>query len=199
MKKNYSSGSRTSFWRKIAARNWRRRAQKLFIYPLIFDFDRFCLYFRSIGRRNVCCSCFNFGYTLGVFRRCNFVFVSQRRYYFGSGHPHLLPHSLSFMMGALEYYISSHLCYGDGKVHHESAERVLGIRLYHLFFYTACFCERRDETERHKERELLFVCHVYSISILHIVEHELMQGKISLDTLLDVLTMHDLCNFECRL
>jgi hypothetical protein len=134
MKKNYSSGSRTSFWRKIAARNWRRRAQKLFIYPLIFDFDRFCLYFRSIGRRNVCCSCFNFGYTLGVFRRCNFVFVSQRRYYFGSGHPHLLPHSLSFMMGALEYYISSHLCYGDGKVHHESAERVLGIRLYHLFF-----------------------------------------------------------------
>jgi hypothetical protein len=134
------------------------------------------------------------------FQALQFVFVSQHRYYFGSGHPHLLPHSLSFMMGALEYYISSHLCYGDGKVHHESAERVLGIRLYHFFFfYTACFCERRDETERHKERELLFVCHVYSISILHIVEHELMQGKISLDTLLDVLTMHDLCNFECRL
>jgi hypothetical protein len=64
-----------------------------------------------------------------------------------------------------------------------------------FFFYTACFCERRDETERHKERELLFVCHVYSISILHIVEHELMQGKISLDTPFNVITMHDLCNF----
>jgi hypothetical protein len=121
--KNITAAARgPTFGGKLAVRNWQRRAQKSIHIPSYLRFRSLLSLLLEHWTADCLFLLFRFWIYSWCFSALPFCIHSQHHYYFGSNHPHFVPHSLSLMMGALEYYILSHLCYGDCKDHQQPAE-----------------------------------------------------------------------------